>query len=129
LKSERDFRNYLGGAALAFGIVLLSSEILHLVFGGVSEADAASLYPTILDIYLAVHVVGGFLGGYLVARVRHTGFIQTGIITAVIAFVFEFVYNIVVLQAVTDLYALVSLLIGCIIGAVVLRARIGGEKS
>ncbi len=39
MKSERDFRNYLAGAALAFGIILLTSQILQLIFGGVSVAE------------------------------------------------------------------------------------------
>jgi hypothetical protein len=128
LKSQRDFRNYLAGAALAFGVVLLTSQLLQLMYGGLSLADREPLYSLIMNIYLASHLAGGFLGGYLVARVRGTDFIQTGTVTAVLAYIFEFVYNIVVEGAFTDIYAMLSLLIGGIIGAMFFRARMERER-
>lgn len=123
MKSERDFRNYLAGAALAFGVVLLTSQILQLIFGGVNVGVGDELYSLIVNIYLSAHLVGGFLGGYLVARVRRADYIQTGTVTAILAYIFEFVYNIVVEAAMTDIYAAVSLLIGGIIGAMFFRAK------
>jgi hypothetical protein len=123
LKSERDFRNYLAGAALAFGIILLTSQILQLIFGGVSVAVGNELYGLIMNIYLSAHLVGGFSGGYLVARVKGSDFIQVGTVTAILAYIFEFIYNIVFEAAMTDIYAAVSLLIGGIIGAMFFRAR------
>jgi MFS family permease len=128
LKSQRDFRNYLAGAALAFGVVLLTSQILQLIYGGVSAEEAEALYSLILNIYLAAHIAGGFLGGYLVARVRRTDYIQTGTMTAIIAYIFEFVYNIVVESVPTDVYAVVSLLIGGIIGAMFFKSKTEREK-
>ena len=81
-----------------------------------------------MNIYLATHLAGGFLGGYLVARVRGKDFIHTGTVTAVLAYIFEFVYNIVVECAFTDLYAMLSLPIGGIIGAMFFRARVERER-
>jgi hypothetical protein len=123
LKSERDLRNYLAGAALAFGIVLLSSQILQLVFGGSSVEVGGDLYNFILNIYLTAHLVGGFAGGYLVARVKNSDFIQVGTVTAILAYIFEFIYTAVFESARADIYAAVSLLIGGIIGAMFFRAR------
>ncbi len=123
MTTERDFRNYLAGAALAFGVVLLTSQILQLVFGGATVEPGSDLYSWIINIYLAAHMLGGFLGGFLVARVRKADFIQVGTVTAILAFIFEFLYNIVVEGAATDIYAAVSLLIGGIIGAMFYRAR------
>jgi hypothetical protein len=128
LKSERDFRNYLAGAALAFGVVLLSSQILQLLFGGNSVAAGSELYSLIVNIYLTAHLVGGFLGGYLVARVRRADYIQTGTVTGILAYIFEFIYNIVVEGAMTDIYAAVSLLIGGIIGSMFFRSKMEREK-
>ena len=123
MKSERDFRNYLAGAALSFGVVLLSSQILQLVFGGETVEVGSELYSWIINIYLAAHLLGGALGGYLVARVRNADFIQVGTVTAIMAYIFEFIYNVVFEGAATDIYAAVSLLIGGIIGAMFYRAR------
>lgn len=123
MKNERDFRNYLAGAALAFGIVLLTSQILQLVFGGATVDVGSELYSLIINIYLAAHLFGGFAGGFLVARVRKADFIQVGTVTAILAYIFEFLYNVLVEGAATDIYAAVSLLIGGIIGSMFYRAR------
>ena len=104
------------------------------MYGGLPLAERESVYSLIMNVYLASHVAGGFLGGYLVARVRKTDFIMTGTITAMLAYIFEFVYNLVVLQTLTDIYTMVSLLIGAVIGAMFMRAkmenvRIAGSKG
>jgi hypothetical protein len=123
LKSERDFRNYLAGAALSFGIVLLTSQILQIIYGGASETDITAAYDLIMQVYLAAHVIGGFAGGYLVARVKQTDFIQTGTVTAIVAYIFEVIYNFVVEGSNTDIYAAISLLVGGIVGAMFYRAK------
>ena len=117
MKSQRDFRNYLAGGALAFGVVLLTSQILRLIYGGL-----------IMNIYFAAHLAGGFLGGYLVARVRGKDFTQTGTVTAVMAYILEFVYMYLFEGEFTDYYAVLSLLIGGIIGAMFFRARMERER-
>ena len=123
MKSERDFRNYLAGAALAFGVVLLTSQIIKLVFGETSIVEGDALYSLIFNIYLIAHLGGGFFGGYLVARVRRIDYIQTGTVTAILAYIFEFVYNLIIEPIHLDIYAVVSLLIGGIIGAMFFRAK------
>ena len=123
MEGQRLFRNYLAGAALALGVVLLASQILQLMYGGLSPADREPLYALIMNVYLASHLVGGFLGGYLVARVKGSDFVQVGAVVAVLAYVFEFVYNILVEGAWTDLYAALGLLIGGIVGAVFFKSR------
>ena len=128
MKSQRDFRNYLAGAALAFGIILLTSEILRIIYGSANIGEGDELYSLIFDIYLSAHLIGGFLGGYLVSRVKRSDYIQTGTITAILAYIFEFVYNLIVLTTRTDIYAIASLLIGGIIGAMFFRAKIERER-
>ena len=69
MKSECNFRNYLSGAVLAFGTVLLTSQVVAIAYGGFWQTD--------IDF---AALVGGFLGGYLVARVLRKDYIQTGTI-------------------------------------------------
>ena len=123
MKRQSGFRDYLAGAALAFGIVLFSSLILQIAYGGLSPEDREPLYGFVITVYLSAHISGGFLGSYLVARARRNNFIKIGIITAALAYIFEFVYNIVVEAAFTDIYALLSLLIGCIIGSLIFKVK------
>jgi hypothetical protein len=122
LKRQSDFRNYLAGAALTFGVVLLTSQILQLAYGGMSPEDREPLYELVMLVYLGAHILGGFLGGYLVVRVLRNDFLKIGIVTAVLAYIFEFVYNMVVYQAFfMDIYAMLCLFIGCVIGAMFFR--------
>ena len=90
--------------------------------------DRESVYTLIMGVYIVSHLVGGFLGGYLVARVRRSDYILTGIVTAVLAYIFEFAYNLIVEATLTDVYAIVSLLIGAVIGAMFMRARLGSIR-
>jgi len=124
LKSQRDFRNYLAGAALAFGVVLLVTQVLQLMYGGLPLAEREAIYSLIMTVYLASNLVGGFLGGYLVARVRRADYIITGTVTAVLAYVFEFTYNLIVEATLTDIYSLLSLMIGAIVGVMFLRVKL-----
>ena len=127
MKNERNFRNYLAGAARAIGVVLLVSQVIQIIYGGHDPTDQ-SVYNLLMNVYLASHVGGGFLGGYLVARVRQADYIQTGTITAVLAYIFEFVYYLIFYAVPTDIYAIVSLLIGSIIGAMFLRAKLERDR-
>ena len=128
MKSQRDFRNYLAGAALAFGVVLLVNQVLQLMYGGLALADRESVYALIMEFNIASHIIGGSLGGYLVARVRRTNYILTGTLTAVIAIIFEFSYNELIYQQPIGIYEILCLLIGGIIGAMFMRARLGSNR-
>jgi CHASE2 domain-containing sensor protein len=124
LKSQRDFRNYLAGGALAFGVVLLTSQILQLMYGGLNAADMMSTNDFLTIAYIASHIGGGFLGGYLVARVRRADYINTGVVTGVLAYIFELAYNIIFEGWFTGIYAVLFLLIGGIIGAMFIRTKL-----
>lgn len=128
MKSERNFRNYLAGAALAFGTVLLTSQVLQIAYGGLGQTELDSMMSILTDTYLAAHIAGGFLGGYLVARVRRKDYIQTGTLVAVLAYIFEFVYNVLVVRMLTDIWAMLSLLIGGIVGTMFFRVRLERDK-
>ena len=128
MKRDHDLGNYLAGGALAFGVVLLTSQVLLLIFSGLSAEELESIFGMLTNIYLASHVVGGFIGGYLVARRRATDYIMTGTVTAILAYIFEFLYNILVERALTDIWALLSLLIGGIVGSMFYRAKLERTK-
>ena len=98
------------------------------MYGGLPLAERESIYSLIMTVYLASNLAGGFLGGYLVARVRRANYIMTGTVTAVLAYIFEFTYNLIVEATSTDIYALVSLLIGAIVGAMFLRVKLERER-
>ena len=123
MKSQRDFRNYLAGAALAFGVVLLTIQIIIILFGGLSEGELLANDSLIWNIIYGSNLGGGLLGGYLVARHRKTDYIQTGTLVAVLAYIFEFIFSIIIERLPMDIWSSVSLLLGGIIGAMFFKSR------
>ena len=128
MKTERDFRNYLAGAALAFGIILITFQLTRILLAGWSIEELTSIEPLLSNVWLGAHLIGGLIGGFLVARKRQVDYIQTGTLVAVLAYIFEFIYNFLVENMSTDIYALVSLMIGGIVGAMFFRAGIERGK-
>lgn len=128
MKSQRDFRNYLAGAALAFGFVLLTIQIIIILFGGLSEAELLANDSLIWNIIYGSNLGGGLLGGYLVARHRKTDYIQTGTVVAVLAYIFEFVYSTILERIPMDIWSSVSLILGGIMGAMFFKARMERER-
>lgn len=128
MKSQSDFRNYLAGAALAFGVVLLTIQIIIILFGGLSEVELLANDSLIWNIIYGSNLGGGLLGGYLVARHRKTDYIQTGTVVAVFAYIFEFVYSTIIERLPMDIWSSVSLILGGIIGAMFFKARMERER-
>jgi putative membrane protein (TIGR04086 family) len=117
MSNQRTLRNYAAGAAITFGIVLFTFQILALVllFFGKKQEEI----PALDTAYILMHTIGGLLGSYLVARRVEEDHIQVGVVTVIMAYVFESVYSLVFGERpLTDIWVLSSLLIGGIIGAV-----------
>jgi hypothetical protein len=123
LKSERNFRNYLAGAALAFGFVLLAEQITWFASKGLNQQQLESIISLISGTYIISHVFGSFVGSYLVARRKRADYIFTGTVVAVLAYVFEFIYNIIVTETSTSIWALLSLILGGVSGAIIFGIR------
>jgi len=111
-------REYVAGASLAFGIVILVQEVIgaYYAWTGVVLETISGEY--LLAVFTIIHFVGGFLGGYLVHRRSGDNAIRAGFVTALMAFVIEFVYNFIFIRSFGgNLLALLSLVGGSIIGA------------
>ena len=124
LKTKRDSKTYIAGAVLAFGIVLLALQLTLMLLVRGSAEDLITFNGTLLSIMYGSNLLGGFFGGYLVARHRQTDYLQTGTLVGALAYIFENIYNVFLERMPIDLYVFASLLFGGIIGSMFFRARV-----
>lgn len=128
-RSERVFREYMAGASLAFGLVLITLQLLNVYYDyrGVGLEGLAGYADEFFTLFLALHIAGGALGGYLVGRRREEKPLQAGLVTAVIAYMIEYLYYIIFERAFPgSLWALFGFVGGGVVGAlfaVVQRVR------
>ena len=119
-RSELFFREYIAGASLEFGLVLLTIQALNAYYDhiGVGIEGLAGYAETFFTLFLGLHIAGGVLGGYLVGRRREEKTIQAGVVTAVIAYIIEYIYYIIFERSFPgSLWALLGFVGGGVIGA------------
>jgi hypothetical protein len=121
---ERSFKNYLAGAALSFGVVLIVTQMVALYVAGLSEEEAMSLDYVRFNLLLAVNFLGGALGSFLVARKVGDDYIQVGTITAICSYILETVYFFFFGEGQSpDVWVIVSLVSGGVIGSLFAKAQ------
>ncbi len=121
-EEERDsFRVYFAGASLAFGLPFLAVELLALIFGG--SERVLSVYST---LFVALHLVGGLVGGYSAARIAKGDLVRVGTVTGVLAYIIQqVVYTIFYGRgAVGDALTMVGLIGGSTVGAAIYKSRV-----
>lgn len=118
--SKSDIRDYVAGACLAFGVVLLAEEALSIYYaslGWVGISPIGEAEP-LSSLFIGVHTVGGLLSGYLVGRKRAERIVPTALIAAVLAYLIESLFfRLLVGSFQGSLWALLSLVGGGVFGA------------
>ena len=127
---KKNSQMFLAGACIAFGIPFLLIEIISLLVG-VEFFDA---YKDLFGVlYISLHVLGGIVGGSLVARhIEMKHILRGGVITGMLAFLMQQVISFIFFGAgvVGDTYTMFALLGGCIMGSLLTRQnRKNAEKE
>jgi hypothetical protein len=121
---ERSFKNYLAGAALSFGVVLIATQMVALYVAGLSEEEAMSLGYVRVNLLLVINFLGGALGSFLLARKVGDDYIQVGTITAICSYILETVYFFFFGEGQSpDVWVIVSLVSGGVIGSLFAKAQ------
>jgi len=110
-------RMYFAGAYIVFGIAFIGNEVLALIYG-VSPADP--LFQANLSIVIVgLHLLGGVVGGFLVAKRSPGDRLQAGTVTGVVAYIIEEVVLAVLYGwgVVGDVYTMLALIGGSMAGA------------
>jgi hypothetical protein len=121
-EEERDsFRVYFAGASLAFGPPFLAAELLALIYGG--SERVLNVFST---LFVALHLVGGLLGGYSAARIAKGDLVRVGTVTGVLAYiirqvVYTFFYG---WGAGGDAVTMIGLIGGSTVGAALYKMRV-----
>lgn len=121
-EEQRDsFRVYFAGASLAFGVPFLIIELLALIYGG--SEKVLSVFST---LFIALHLVGGLLGGYSAARIAKGDLIRVGTVTGVLAYILQQVVYTIFYGggAVGDVLTMLGLIGGSTVGAVIYKSRV-----
>lgn len=117
-ESPKVMREYVAGASLAFGVVLLVQEGIGAYYAWTGVGSETISGEFLFVLFAVIHFIGGFLGGYLVLRRNREKTIRAGAATALLAYIIEFVYNLIFVGSFGgNLLAILSLVVGSIIGA------------
>lgn len=121
-RSERFYREYIAGASLAFGLVLLIFQALSAYYDylGMGLEGLSEYAGAFFTLFITLHLAGGTLGGYLVGRRREEKTVRAGVVTAVIAYVIEFIYYLIFERSFPgSTWALISFVGGGVVGALI----------
>ncbi len=115
------FRVYFAGASLAFGLPFLTIELLALIYGG-----SERIINAFSTLFIALHLVGGLLGGYSAARIAKGDLVRVGTVTGVFAYIIQQVVYTIFYGggAVGDALTMVGLIGGSIVGAIIYKSRV-----
>lgn len=113
----RLIKEYMTGAFVAFGIVLLASEALGAYFDW-AGLGVGSIGRDLLGLFIILHLVGGSVGGYLVGGRTRKDAIRAGATTGLFAYLLEFTHNLIFSGAFHgSLYAALGFFFGGALGA------------
>jgi len=115
--NKQSFRIYFAGASLAFGLPFLIIEIIATVV----NVDLFKAYKTMFGvIYVSLYLVGGFVGGALVARkTGEKNKLRVGVTTGLMAFLLQQTMSFIFYgtDLMGDPYTLFAVSGGAIVGA------------
>jgi len=130
MSNERNLKNYTAGAGLCFGIVLLTFQIVNLILTGKTAQELEAINNILTGIFIGMHLLGGFIGSYLVTRRVFEDHFQVGIVTVVLAYIFESFYFIIFGNRwLPDIWVIISLLVGGVIAAYLVKSKQEKEKQ
>ena len=127
--SAKRVREYLAGGLLALGVNLLMLQLVAASQGvpGLGWGELMDRWGWVFAPFVAVHILGGVLGGYLVSLRRVGESFTPGVATAVMAYVLEYIYQILFEGSFHgSLWALICLVGGGVFGSIASEA--GGMR-
>ena len=115
---KKPSRMYFAGAYVSFGIAFIGVELLALIYG-VSPANP-ELQANLSILIVGIHLLGGVVGGFLMAKRSQGDRLQSGTVTGVLAYIIEQIVHATLYGwgAVGNVYTMLALIGGSMAGAV-----------
>ena len=123
------FQIYFAGASLAFGLPFLIVELISLIVVDEFYQEFSVIFGF---IYISIHVLGGIIGGALVARrVQKKDILRAGATTGLMAFIIHQIIYFFFFGAsvIGDPYTLFALLGGSVTGSLYIRQNIPVDQE
>jgi len=116
-------RIIFAGANIAFGISFIGLELLGLI-NGVSPADP-DLQANMSLLIVGINLLGGYAGGYLVAKNAPGDALQQGTLTGVLAYIIQQIVHATLYGwgAIGNAFTTLALIGGAVAGAVLLDSQ------
>jgi len=117
-------RVIFAGANIAFGVSFIGLEFLGLLYG-VSPADPG-LQANLNLLIVAINLLGGYVGGYLVAKNTQGDTLQHGTLTGVLAYIIQQIVHATLygFGAVGNAFTTLALIGGAMAGAVLYGSHV-----
>lgn len=109
-------------------MIVVVIQAIEMYYGYTGSDPQSPLPSPLINIIMATHTLAGALGGYLVARRSGRNLVRVGAITAVLAYIMESVYNLFFGQVVGNIWSLVGLVVGGIMGALLAQYQRGRRQ-
>jgi uncharacterized protein YneF (UPF0154 family) len=123
-KSDLELKEYLTGASISVGFILLTITVLTKIYPYINSSDPAIQEPVFLILYIAIHLVGGSIGGYLTGIRNRERAIWDAAHTGAATYIIESVSFYLLRWSIAgDLWSLISLIVGSIIGGIIARRK------
>jgi len=119
--------DYLAGASMIFGIILAADQVLSFFYGYSSFVGSGETRGEMVLLSVVLHTMRALLGGYLVGRRTPAHYVQAATVVAVIVYIFESIYLRMFAGSLGDVWSLLSLFIGGILGS--MFAKIQKERT
>ena len=92
-KKEQNFKGYLASSAISIGFILVVMEVTRMVLSPEGPGSySASFLDKITILFMAIHLIGGSLGAFVLAARTPEKPISMGIVTALLTYIIEYVY-------------------------------------
>lgn len=124
------FKDYLASSAISIGVILVLMELMSFVVSmeGI-VSNSTNFFNKISLLFMAIHLIGGLLGTFILARKIIDPPLHLGVVTSLITYIIEFVYFLLFGGLINaGFLIIVTLMSGSIVGVMIANSNFFSSK-
>ncbi len=124
------FKDYLASSAISIGVILVLMELLSFVVSMESIiSNSTNFFNKISLLFMAIHLIGGLVGTFILARKINDPPLHLGVVTSLITYIIEFVYFLLFGGLINaGFLIIVTLMSGSIVGVMIANSNFFSSK-